>query len=217
MSAADEHTAITWRLAALLLFMVTDTGASSSSSSTTTTTTTTTTTCAGAPQVPLRYNVDDYTAASVGLPDAPSNESLSDAICCDPVYGGYPEPKGLYAQRDVSLFRKTNSSGVTTFYDSVCGIPLFRAPVGRTFEEWEAETQEHGWPSFRVAEVVDGNVVIGSDGVTVTSACGTKLGTNEPDDAGDRWCMDLVCISGSPSSSFSSSNSSSGDGGSGDT
>jgi hypothetical protein len=32
---------------------------------------------------------------------------------------------------------KVNKTGVTTFYDSVCGIPLFRAPVGRTFAEWE--------------------------------------------------------------------------------
>jgi hypothetical protein len=33
--------------------------------------------------------------------------------------------------------------------DSVCGIPLFVAPRGRTFAAWEAESLSHGWPSFR--------------------------------------------------------------------
>ena len=62
----------------------------------------------------------------------------------------------------------------------------------------QAETQEHGWPSFRAAEVVQGNVLTAADGTTLVSACGTKLGTNEPDpDGTDRFCMDLVCISGS--------------------
>ena len=36
----------------------------------------------------------------------------------------------------VGLFRKVDSSQVTTFYDSVCGLPLFNAPVGRSFDEW---------------------------------------------------------------------------------
>jgi len=155
-------------------------------------------TCAGDAMAPLLYGVDDYTAQSVGLPlNPPADESLANAICCDPVYAGYPEPKGLFAQPDVALFRKVDATGVTTFYDSVCGIPLFRAPMGRSFAEWEEDTRDHGWPSFRAAEVVEGNVLFAPDGVTVVSACGTKLGTNEPDDAGDRWCMDLVCISGS--------------------
>ena len=34
------------------------------------------------------------------------------------------------------LFRKVDSSQVTTFYDSVCGLPVFNAPVGRSFDEW---------------------------------------------------------------------------------
>ena len=118
-----------------------------------------------------------------------------------------------------------NRTGVTTFYDPVCGLPLFRAPVGRSFDDWEAETKEHGWPSFRSAEVapplvrretflasttsltfmcllgaqvIAENVLTDVDGKTLVSSCGTKLGTNEPDESGDRFCMDLVCISGSP-------------------
>jgi len=136
----------------------------------------------------------------VGLPyEPPAEESLSEAICCDPLYAGYPEPRGLYAQPDVALFAKVNRSGLTTFYDSVCGLPLFRAPMGRTFDEWQTETRGHGWPSFRRAELVPGNVIVLEDGVSVVSRCGTKLGTNEPDDAGERFCMDLVCISGGAS------------------
>lgn len=50
---------------------------------------------------------------------------------------------------DIDLFAKLDKTKTTTFYDSVCGIPLFTAPKGRTFAEWQAESHEHGWPSFR--------------------------------------------------------------------
>jgi len=30
-----------------------------------------------------------------------------------------------------------NKENVTVFYDIICGIPLFQAPVGRTLEEWQ--------------------------------------------------------------------------------
>ena len=93
------------------------------------------------------YNVDDYTAQSVGLPfDPPADESLSDAICCDATYAGFAEPRGLYAQPDVALFRKVDKGNVTVFYDSVCGLPLFQAPVGRTFEEWEVSEKRSAPP-----------------------------------------------------------------------
>ena len=51
------------------------------------------------------------------------------------------------------LFSKLSETGVTTFYDSVCGLPLFKAPFGRTLQEFQADTQAHGWPSFRPEEV----------------------------------------------------------------
>jgi hypothetical protein len=40
-----------------------------------------------------------------------------------------------------------------TFYDSVTGKPLFIAPRGRSFEEFQNESKKHGWPSFRDQEV----------------------------------------------------------------
>ncbi len=65
----------------------------------------------------------------------------------------YPEPRGFYARPDVSLFTNVNANGVTVFYDSVCGVPVFQAPVNRTQAVWEAETAANGWPSFRDEEV----------------------------------------------------------------
>ena len=92
----------------------------------------------------LQYNVDKYTAASVGLPNGSSNESLSEAICCDVAYRNYAEPNGFFKFPDVRLFQVIDSKAVTIFYDSVCGIPLFKAPINRTFTEWKDDTTEHG-------------------------------------------------------------------------
>jgi hypothetical protein len=92
----------------------------------------------------LLYNVDKYTAASVGLPNGSANESLSEAICCDVAYRNYAEPNGFFKFPDVRLFQVIDSKEVTIFYDSVCGIPLFQAPVGRTFADWRDDTTEHG-------------------------------------------------------------------------
>ena len=43
------------------------------------------------------------------------------------------------------------------------------------------------------------NVKIASGG-RMTSACGTHLGHNIPDYNGDRYCIDLLCISGTGTS-----------------
>ncbi len=47
-----------------------------------------------------------------------------------------------------------SSKGEVTHYDSVTGIPLFIAPRGRSFEEFDAESKAHGWPSFRDDEMI---------------------------------------------------------------
>ena len=60
--------------------------------------------------------------------------------------------------------------------------------------DFKADTDEHGWPSFRAAEVFAENVRVA--GGLVTSACGTHLGTYLPDDKGPRWCIDLACVAG---------------------
>ena len=73
----------------------------------------------------------------------------------------------------------------TTYYDPADGKPLFIAPVGRSFEEFLAESKAHGWPSFRDNEVVWENVRCLENGEAVSLA-GTHLGHNLPDRKGNR-------------------------------
>ena len=84
-----------------------------------------------------------------------------------------------------------------TYYDSVTGKALFKAPVGRSLEDFIRESQAHGWPSFRDDEVIWDNVRILGDGETV-STDGTHLGHNLPDGKGNRYCINLVSIAGNP-------------------
>lgn len=82
------------------------------------------------------------------------------------------------------------------FYDSVTGALLFAAPVGRTLAEFLAESQKHGWPSFRDAETNWDTVRVLKDGECV-SITGTHLGHNLPDGSGkNRYCINLVSVAG---------------------
>mmetsp|Transcript_43698 Transcript_43698/g.79746 ORF Transcript_43698/g.79746 Transcript_43698/m.79746 type:complete len:173 (-) Transcript_43698:109-627(-) len=121
------------------------------------------------------------------------HRDTADDICCH--NSMYAERSGLF--QELGLFSQLDSDGVNTFYDSVCGRPLFRAPIGRSFQEWKEESEAHGWPSFREAEVVKSNIKVFADG-EVQSICGVHLGHNLPDSKGDRYCIDLVCIAGEP-------------------
>jgi len=152
--------------------------------------------CSGPVQSSLRFGISGRTTPTVPVP-VDANETLADAVCCDTRAKPFAEPQFLFEAPDVSLFSKLEA-GVTTFYDSVCGLPLFRAPVNRTLAEFKADTEEHGWPSFRPAEVVTANVVTDIKSGFVTSKCGTHLGSYLPDAKGPRWCMDLSCIAGGP-------------------
>ena len=78
----------------------------------------------------------------------------------------------------------------------MCGLPLFRAPIGRSFAEWKKETVNHGWPSFRKEEMVAENVKF--YGNEMRSACDVHLGHNLPDYSGDRYCINMVCMAGRP-------------------
>merc|ERR1719319_368873 len=115
-------------------------------------------------------------------------------ICC--ANSRYAEPSGYFKTK--GLFRKLTPENTTIFYDSTCGLPLFEAPIGRTFDSWEKESIAHGWPSFRDEEVIWENVLLEEDGTGETvSVCGTHLGHNIPDYSGNRYCINLACISGS--------------------
>ena len=70
--------------------------------------------------------------------------TLAEAICCDSAFEPYAEPQFLFRRGDVNLFAEMekfmDEDGTVTFYDSVCGEPLYRAPVGRTMEEFMEES-----------------------------------------------------------------------------
>ena len=89
---------------------------------------------------------------------------------------------------------EVDRTGETTFYDSVTGRPLFVAPRGRSFEDFEKESRSHGWPSFRDEEVVWDDVRVLPDGETV-STYGVHLGHNLPDRKGNRYCASRAAVS----------------------
>ena len=148
-------------------------------------------TCNSSIQYPLKYNLS-HRPIPDGLPIYNPNESLANAICCDTDYLGFAEPRFLFNESSVNLFSKLD--GVTTFYDSTCGIPLFKTPINRTIEDFKRETLEHGWPSFSPEEVIDDNVIINNK--SVSSRCGTHLGDYMEILGNWRYCIDLICISG---------------------
>jgi len=85
-----------------------------------------------------------------------------------------------------------------TFYDSNTGKQLYKAPIGRTWQDFIDESRNHGWPSFRDEEVNWDYVRVLPNGETV-SVDGTHLGHNLPDRKGNRYCINLVSIAGNPS------------------
>jgi len=153
--------------------------------------------CQGPVQQGLRYGISTKIFPEVPVP-VEASESLAEAVCCDNRTTVFAEPQFLYQEPGIDFYSKLQD-GVTTFFDSVCGLPLFRAPLNRSLDDFKADTDDHGWPSFRLAEVVHGNVVHDSDTGFVYSKCGTHLGSYLPDEYGPRWCMDLSCIAGNPS------------------
>jgi peptide methionine sulfoxide reductase MsrB len=100
--------------------------------------------------------------------------------------------------KSTNYLKEVDREKPTVYYDSVTGKPLFVAPIGRTMSEFLAESDTHGWPSFRDQEVVWENMrVLKSTGESV-SADGTHLGHNLPDGKGNRYCINLVSIAGRP-------------------
>jgi len=152
--------------------------------------------CMGTIQNNLLYGMDRRTTSDYLPVQVDDNETLPEAVCCDSRMIPFAEPQFTYSAPDIRLFRRMDHTGITTFYDSVCGVPLFQAPIGRSFEEFEEDTREHGWPSFREEEVIKEFVVTDKSQEYVFSICGTHLGSYLPDEKGDRWCIDLACISG---------------------
>jgi len=121
--------------------------------------------------------------------------SVADRICCFNRH--YAEHSGYWVK--TNFLQEVNRAGETTYYDSVTGKPLFIAPRGRSFDDFEKESRSHGWPSFRDEEVVWENVRCLTNGEAV-SVDGTHLGHNLPDRGGNRYCINLVSVAGRPES-----------------
>jgi len=127
-------------------------------------------------QQDLRWNVERGTA---------------DRICSFNRH--YAEYAGYW--KTTNFLKEVSRDGPTVYYDSVTGKPLFVAPVGRSMDAFLAESNSHGWPSFRDNEVVWENMRVLSDGEAV-SVDGTHLGHNLPDKNGNRYCINLVSVAG---------------------
>ena len=113
-------------------------------------------TCKRKPAQVLRWAVDLATA---------------DNICCFNRH--YAEGSQSFAA-NTQYMTELSRGGEITYYDSITNKPLFVAPRGRTLDAFIEEGKQHGWPSFRDAEVVWDNVRVLSDGETV-SIDGTHL------------------------------------------
>ena len=64
-------------------------------------------------------------------------ESHPDALPVDKICSfnrHYAEFAGYWQQ--TTFLSETDPNTITTFYDTVTGLPLFNAPVGRSFEVW---------------------------------------------------------------------------------
>lgn len=96
-------------------------------------------TSAGPVRAALRWGVD---------------AKLADRICSFNRH--YAEHSGYWLT--TRFLADADRAGETTFFDSVTGRPLFVAPRGRSWADFEKESRAHGWPSFRDAEGAAGRV-----------------------------------------------------------
>ena len=112
-------------------------------------------------QKDLRWNVDRDTA---------------DRICNFNRH--YAEYAGYW--KTTNYLSEVDREKPTVYYDSVTGLPLYVAPIGRSMGDFLAESNSHGWPSFRDQEVVWENVRVLKTTGEVVSATGTHLGHNLP-------------------------------------
>ena len=154
---------------------------------------------AGDPSI-MRTRLDGSStgARPIAQPRWEVSRSIADRICTR--NRKYAERSG-YWTKNTRFMAETKTARETgdavTFYDVVSGLPLFKAPRGRTWAEFTRESEKHGWPSFRDEEVIRENVRVLPDGETV-SITGTHLGHNLPDAKGARHCVNMACVAGLP-------------------
>jgi hypothetical protein len=119
------------------------------------------------------------------------DKAVADHICC---YVGFAEYPNYFL--DVPEYMQALRSGKEIqFFDLISQKLLFSAPRGRSMEAFLLESETHGWPAFNNEEVNWENVRVLPGGETV-SIDGTHLGHLFVEATGNRFCIDLVCISG---------------------
>jgi peptide methionine sulfoxide reductase MsrB len=111
-------------------------------------------------------------------------------------YSGYWERGTTFLQE---MNNNTTNHEEITFYDSNTGLPLITLPgyLNRSFDEFVQESHHHGWPSFRDDEINWKYVRVLDNGETVSTS-GTHLGHNLPDSKGNRYCLNIVSLAGTP-------------------
>jgi peptide methionine sulfoxide reductase MsrB len=97
-----------------------------------------------------------------------------------------------YAGVEKSIGKKNKK---ITFYDTITNKPLFQISNYRDVKDFKEESEKHGWPSFRDGEVIWENVRSLENG-EIISIDDTHLGHNIPDKKGNRYCINIVSISG---------------------
>ena len=65
------------------------------------------------------------------------NRDTADRICC--FNRDYAEYAGYW--ETTSFLDEVDRDGITTFYDSVTGKPLFKAPIGRSFDDFRRKNK----------------------------------------------------------------------------
>ena len=113
-----------------------------------------------------------------------------------PLRRHYAEYAGYWQSTEFVKYAREHAqktSDPIEFYDSVTGVLLFKAPVGRSMEDFLKESVSHGWPSFRDEEANWEHVRCLKDGECV-STTGTHLGHNLPDRSGNRYCIVSIVI-----------------------
>lgn len=160
----------------------------------------------GSTKYPLKADESVMSQKAHGTSEKPVQENLlfgcdtqtADRICSFNRH--YAEHSGYAFQRNISWLHEISNDTEAKpriYYDSVTGKPLFKAPIGRSVEDFIRESKVHGWPSFRDEEVIWDRVRCLDNGECITID-GTHLGHNLPDGSGNRYCINLVCVAGQP-------------------
>lgn len=144
-----------------------------------------------------------FLAEGLGLGGAPPAAANGSKACCasaqlrEQMLDGFGSG-GVDAIDRVKLRYLMGRNATVTFYDSRCGIQLFVAPTGRTFQQFWADNDQLGWLSFRNEEALLDNLEERPGG-DIISKCdpSERVGRNLPDDKGNRYSIGLSCTNGS--------------------